>query len=172
MSTDKETNALKAYREKCVTLDALRPIVGRLKEAAKRVVWTNGCFDILHAGHVTYLLGARAQGDVLVVGLNSDASVRENKGPGRPITNEQDRALVLSALACVDYVVIFLDKSPLPILETLKPDVYAKGGDYTIDTIVQEERRLVEGYGGSIALLPGVEGASTTSIIEKLQNSS
>ena len=155
-----------------MSLEDLQPIVDDLSAAGKLIVWTNGCFDILHAGHVTYLLRARAQGDILIIGLNSDTSVRQNKGPGRPVANESDRAFVLSALACVDYVVIFSDKTPLPILEALKPDVYAKGGDYTIDTIVQEERRLVEGYGGKIAILAGIEGTSTTKIIEKLQGSS
>jgi D-beta-D-heptose 7-phosphate kinase/D-beta-D-heptose 1-phosphate adenosyltransferase len=146
----------------------LKSIVERLRRDGKRVVWTNGCFDILHVGHITYLLRARKQGDVMIVGLNSDASVRENKGPDRPVVNEQDRAVVLSALECVDYVTIFDDKTPMPLLDALKPDVYAKGGDYTIDTIVQEERRLVEGYGGSIAIIPGLDGQSTTNIINKI----
>ncbi len=149
-------------------VEALQPILQKLREEGKRVVWTNGCFDILHVGHITYLLSARARGDVLVVGLNSDRSVRENKGPDRPVVNEEDRALVLSALECVDYVVIFDDKTPMPLLETLRPEIYAKGGDYTIDTIVQEERHLVEGYGGEIAIIPGVEGHSTTNIIDRI----
>ena len=153
---------------KLKTLDDLATIIHGLKEEGKRVVWTNGCFDILHAGHITYLQRAARLGDVLVVGLNSDASVRENKGPDRPVINEADRALVLSALACVGYVTIFGDKTTVRQLEALKPDVYAKGGDYTVDTIVQEERRLVEGYGGKIAILPGVEGHSTTSIIQRI----
>jgi rfaE bifunctional protein nucleotidyltransferase chain/domain len=119
-------------------------------------------------GHITYLPAARREGDALVVGLNTDKSVQENKGPGRPVVNERDRATVLSALECVDYIVLFDDKTPMPLLEALEPDVYAKGGDYTIATIVQEERKLVEGYGGSIAIIPGVEGQSTTSIIERI----
>jgi D-beta-D-heptose 7-phosphate kinase / D-beta-D-heptose 1-phosphate adenosyltransferase len=153
---------------KVIALKELQKIVDDAKAKSKRVVWTNGCYDLLHAGHVRYLLKARACGDILVVGLNSDASVRMSKGPGRPIVKEQERALVMSALSCVDYVIIFDDKSPLKMIDCLRPDVYAKGGDYTIDTINQEERRLVEGYGGEIALLPGVEGRSTTDLIEKI----
>ncbi len=167
MSTPPEDLALKKCLRKIIAAEALQRVVAGLQAEGKRVVWTNGCFDLLHAGHVTYLLRASEEGDALVIGLNSDASVRENKGPGRPVVGEQDRALVLSALGCVDYIVIFPDKTPMPLLERLRPDVYAKGGDYTIDTIVQEERRLVEGHGGRIALIPGVEGKSSTRIIEK-----
>lgn len=154
---------------KLKTLEQLQAVVKRLKAEGKRVVWTNGCFDILHAGHITYLMRARAEGDALIVGLNSDASVRAIKGPERPVINENDRALVLSALACVDCLLLFDDPSPARLIEALQPDVYAKGGDYTLDTINQQERRLVEGYGGRIAILPGVEGQSTTSIIGKIQ---
>jgi len=135
------------------------------------VVWTNGCFDIMHVGHILYLEKARSLGDLLVVGLNSDASVRQSKGPARPIVTESQRAKLLTALSCVDYVIIFDDKTPLKLLATFKPDVYAKGGDYTIDTINQDERKLVESYGGEIALLPGLEGASTTNLIEKILQS-
>ncbi len=153
---------------KVKTAEEMKPILEELRRKGKRIVWTNGCFDILHVGHITYLMHAKQKGDVLIVGLNSDASVRENKGPSRPVIGEQDRAVVLSALECVDYIVIFDGKTPMPLLEALKPDVYAKGGDYTLGTIVQEERRLVEGYGGEIAIIPGVEGHSTTAIINRL----
>ena len=153
---------------KVKTLEEMKPIMLDLKRKGRKVVWTNGCFDILHVGHITYLMRARQRGDVMVVGLNSDASVQENKGPNRPVIPERDRALVLSALECVDYVVIFDGMTPMPLLEALHPDVYAKGGDYTIDTIVQPERRLVESYGGEIAIIPGVEGHSTTNIINRL----
>ena len=154
---------------KVKTVEELQPVVAHLQQEGKRVVWTNGCFDILHVGHITYLLEARKRGDVLVVGLNSDRSVQENKGPDRPLVKEQDRALVLSALECVDYITVFDGKTPMPLLEALQPDVYAKGGDYTLDTIVQIERRLVEGYGGEIAIIPGVPGRSTTEIIELIE---
>lgn len=149
-------------------LEALKSAVKKMQRDGKKVVWTNGCFDIMHVGHITYLLQARAVGDVLVVGLNSDASVRAIKGEKRPIINEQDRATVLASLECVDYLVLFDDPSPIKIIETLQPDVYAKGGDYTVDTINQDERRLVEDYGGSIAIIPGSEGHSTSNIVGKI----
>jgi D-beta-D-heptose 7-phosphate kinase/D-beta-D-heptose 1-phosphate adenosyltransferase len=151
-------------------IDELRDIVAALREAGNKVVWTNGCFDIVHVGHITYLQKAASLGDVLVVGLNSDESVRNVKGPGRPIVPEEERAVVLSALECVGYVVLFSEPSPMPYLEALQPDVYAKGGDYTLETIVQEERRLVESYGGCIAIIPGVEGRSTTKLIARITN--
>lgn len=154
-----------------VTLESLAEIMQRYRDAGKKVVWTNGCFDILHAGHVTYLMDAAKRGDILVVGLNSDASVQAVKGPERPIVPEAERALIISALGCVDHVLIFSDSNTVGLLELLKPDVYAKGGDYSIDTIDQNERKLVESYGGTIALIPGVDGRSTTSIIQKLTNS-
>jgi D-beta-D-heptose 7-phosphate kinase/D-beta-D-heptose 1-phosphate adenosyltransferase len=153
---------------KVKTLPQLETIMAKLRREGRRVVWTNGCFDILHAGHITYLIEARRKGDVLIVGINSDKSVRENKGPGRPVVNETNRALVLSALECVDYVIVFDGKTPLPLLKALKPQVYAKGGDYNLETIVQTERRVVEGYGGEIAIIPGIEGQSTSNIIRKV----
>ena len=159
---------MKSTPGKIQTVAELKPVVQRLQEGGKTVVWTNGCFDILHVGHVMYLDKAAREGDVLVVGLNSDASVRRLKGPDRPIVPESERAFVLAALECVDYVTIFSEPTPERILEDLKPDVYAKGGDYTIDSIVQEERRIVEGYGGRIAIISGVEGKSTTAIIGRI----
>ncbi len=154
--------------DKIKTLKELLAIRQEAKEAGKRVVWTNGCYDILHAGHVLYLEKAKRLGDLLFVGLNSDASIRSTKGPLRPIVHEDERAIVISALSCVDYVVIFQEDSPVNIIKSLEPDVYAKGGDYTIDTINQQERRVVENYGGEIALLPGVAGNSTTAVINKI----
>ena len=154
---------------KLKTLPQLKRIVEGLKREGRKIVWTNGCFDILHVGHISYLLRASELGEVLLVGLNSDRSVQTNKGPKRPVVHELDRAAIVSAFECVDYTILFDGKTPMDLLAELEPDVYAKGGDYTIDTIVQEERRLVEGYGGSIAIIPGVEGQSTSNIIEKLQ---
>ncbi len=151
-----------------IPLEELLPIVARVKAQGKTVVWTNGCFDIIHAGHVTYLTQARREGDVLIVGLNSDQSVRAVKGPNRPIVPEAERALILSAFTCVDYVTVFAEDDVTSILAALKPGVYAKGGDYTLETINQDERSLVEGYGGRIALIPGVEGKSTTNLVERL----
>lgn len=151
-----------------IPLGELKGTIAALRANGKTVVWTNGCFDIIHAGHVTYLMQAKREGDVLVVGLNSDQSVQAVKGPGRPIVPETERALILSALACVDYVTVFAEDDVTQLLEELKPDVYAKGGDYTLETINQDERRLVEGYGGRIALIPGVQDRSTTNLVERL----
>jgi len=134
----------------------------------QKVVWTNGCYDILHAGHVLYLQSAKQLGDLLILGLNSDASVRQSKGPSRPIIDQEQRAIVLDALSCVDYIALFDDPSPYNMIAALQPDIYAKGGDYTLDTINQAERRLVEGYGGEIALLRGIDGLSTTAVIKKI----
>lgn len=131
-----------------------------------RVVFTNGVFDLLHAGHVDVLTESRARGDALVVGINSDESVRRLKGPTRPVRGEADRAYVLAALECVDVVVVFTDDTPLELIETIKPDVVAKGGDYTIDTIVGA--REVQSWGGEVVVIPLTPGHSTTSIIEKL----
>ena len=142
--------------------------VQRLQAEGKKVAWTNGCFDILHAGHIEYLRRAAREGDVLIVGLNSDASVRAIKGPTRPIVPENERALILSQLRFVDYVTVFDDPTPLEILRRLKPDVYTKGGDYTVDTINQEERHVVDAYGGRVAIIPGVEGRSTTNLVARL----
>jgi rfaE bifunctional protein nucleotidyltransferase chain/domain len=154
--------------EKILSQDKLPAWRERLRAAGRRLVVTNGCFDLLHRGHVTYLEAARAQGDALLVGVNADASVRELKGPHRPVNEEDDRAFVLAALACVDGVCIFREKTALRFLTEVKPDIYAKGGDYTIDTINQEERRLVEGMGGKVVVLPGVPGKSTTALLEKI----
>jgi D-beta-D-heptose 7-phosphate kinase/D-beta-D-heptose 1-phosphate adenosyltransferase len=135
-----------------------------------RVVFTNGVFDILHAGHVTYLEEARALGDVLVVGLNSDDSVRRLKGPTRPVNTQEDRARVLGALRCVDHVIVFDDDTPLAVITALIPDVLVKGGDYTRDTVVGAD--VVEHYGGSVVIIPLLEGRSTTSIIARSQGRS
>jgi D-beta-D-heptose 7-phosphate kinase/D-beta-D-heptose 1-phosphate adenosyltransferase len=133
----------------------------------KVVVFTNGCFDILHRGHVEYLNAAKQIGDVLILGLNSDASVSKLKGPDRPVVAEDDRAFILSQLISVDAVVIFDEDTPIPLLELLKPDILVKGGDYTIDGVVGRE--VVEGYGGKVVTLSLIEGRSTTDLIGKIQ---
>jgi rfaE bifunctional protein nucleotidyltransferase chain/domain len=154
-------------------------IVSREEAAAKVVEWraegrkiayTNGCFDIIHAGHVQTLEDARGHGDVLVVGLNSDGSARRLKGPGRPVFSERERAEMVAALAAVDLVVIFPEDSSLPLIEALKPDVWVKGGDYVIDTVNQQERAFVESYGGQVALGRKVEGSSTTDVIARVKS--
>lgn len=148
--------------------DELLHIALALRGEGRTVGWTNGCFDLLHAGHILYLQEAAQICDVLVVGLNSDASVRANKGPERPIIPEGERAIALAALECIDYVTLFHGDTTAPELEALRPDFYIKGGDYTVDTIRQEERRLVEGYGGRIHLIPGMEDRSTTALIARI----
>lgn len=140
------------------------------RAAGKRLVATNGCFDLLHPGHVTYLEAARNRGDVLLVGLNSDESVRQLKGPSRPLNNEADRALVLAGLESVDAVCIFPERSAARFLETVQPDIYVKGGDYTVETLDQEERRIVENGGGEIVIIPMVPGKSTTELLGRLKS--
>ena len=137
-----------------------------LREGGARVVFTNGCFDILHAGHVRYLAAARALGDVLILGLNSDASVRRLKGETRPVNSEADRAKVVGALKSVDYVVIFGEDTAEDLIAKVQPAVYAKGGDYTLETL--PEARIVESYGGEVAFIPLVAGKSTTGMIARM----
>lgn len=151
-------------------LERLSDRIEKLRDSGKSIVWTNGCFDLLHAGHVTYLEEAAGLGDVLLVGLNSDASVRAVKGEGRPVNAQADRAVVVAGLASVGLVYIFDDHDATAILDRLRPEVYAKGGDYTIDTVHQGERRLVEEYGGRVAVLRGLEGRSTTETIRRLSS--
>lgn len=136
-----------------------------LRTSEQKIVFTNGVFDILHAGHVMYLEASRNLGDVLVLGLNSDDSVRRLKGPDRPLNTELDRATVLAGLRSVDHVVIFSDDTPLAVIETLLPDVLVKGGDYTRQTIVGAD--VVEANGGIVKTIPLLEGRSTTSIITR-----
>jgi rfaE bifunctional protein nucleotidyltransferase chain/domain len=154
--------------EKILTREQLPAWRAALRTAGRKLVVTNGCFDLLHRGHVTYLETAREQGDLLLVGVNSDASVRELKGPDRPINAEADRAFVLAALQAVDAVCIFTDRTALGFLASLEPDVYVKGGDYTIDTINQEERQWVERSGGKVVVVGGVPGKSTSGLLEKI----
>ena len=133
----------------------------------QKIVFTNGCFDILHRGHVTYLAQARQMGDLLVVGLNSDASVRRLKGPERPVNDEQSRALLLAALEMVDYVVLFEEDTPYNLILKVKPDLLVKGGDYDIDNIVGAD--FVRQRGGEVCTIPFVQGFSSSSIIDHLK---
>jgi len=139
----------------------------RLRAAGKRLVFTNGVFDLLHVGHVRYLAEARALGDALVVAINSDRAVRELKGPDRPVFDQAERAEILAALRSVDYVTIFDDISPRSLIATLLPDVLVKGGDYQLDQI--HGREEVEAAGGNVISLPFVEGASTSNLIERMK---
>ncbi|MCU0530847.1 MAG: D-glycero-beta-D-manno-heptose 1-phosphate adenylyltransferase [Syntrophales bacterium] len=144
----------------------LKTVIDRLKREGKKVIFTNGCFDILHAGHTRYLSEARKLGDVLVLALNSDRSVRALKGPMRPIVPEAERAEVLAALSSVDYVTVFDEMTPLALIEFLRPDVIVKGGDWAEKDIVGAD--AVRTWGGRVAVMPELEGASTTNIIEKI----
>jgi rfaE bifunctional protein nucleotidyltransferase chain/domain len=156
------------FAEKILTQSSLGPWRENLRRTGRKLVVTNGCFDLLHLGHVTYLQQARDQGDALLVGLNSDASVRALKGPGRPLNNERDRAGVLAALESVDAVCVFSEPDARAFLQAVRPDIYAKGGDYTLDTINPEERRLLEGLGVKIVLLPAVPGKSTSALAQRI----
>ena len=140
-------------------------VVTTLKAEGKKIVFTNGCFDILHVGHVRYLNEAKALGEILILGLNSDSSVKSLKGSNRPINNESDRAEVLSSLKAIDYVVIFGEKTAENIVGEVKPDIYAKGGDYSIDTL--PEAKIVAEHGGKTVLLQLVDGKSSTNIINR-----
>jgi D-beta-D-heptose 7-phosphate kinase/D-beta-D-heptose 1-phosphate adenosyltransferase len=151
---------------KILTLDELCRERQRLRRSGRKLVFTNGCFDLLHAGHVRYLNQARALGDALAVGLNSDRSLRALKGEGRPIVPEDERAEVLAALACVDYVSIFDELTPQQIIDAVVPDVLVKGADWGVSEIVG--RHTVESAGGVVRSLPLVAGTSTTTIIEKV----
>lgn len=154
--------------EKIISIENLPAWRENLRRQGRVLVVTNGCFDILHAGHVAYLHAARHLGDCLLVGLNSDSSVRALKGHDRPLNPEQDRALVLAGLADVDAVCIFSEINALRFLSIAQPDIYVKGGDYTIETINQDERRLIEKMGGRVEVLPGLPGRSTSTILQKL----
>ena len=152
---------------KILSLDDLLAERARLRAAGQKLVFTNGVFDILHVGHVRYLAAARALGDVLLVAINSDASVRELKGVGRPLMNENERAEILAALRATNYVTIFDDVSPRSLIAELLPDVLVKGGDYALDEI--HGREEVEASGGRVVSLPFVEGVSTSGIIERIK---
>ncbi len=149
-----------------VQLDVLRAIRERLRAEKKRVVFTNGCFDILHRGHLEYLISSRALGDVLIVGLNSDGSTRRIKGDRRPIVPQEDRAVLLANLSPVDYVVIFEEDTPIALITALLPDVLVKGADWKIDEIVG--RDVVEQHGGRVATISYIPDRSTTGIIERI----
>ena len=150
-----------------LTLAEAAAFVARQRADRQRVVFTNGVFDILHPGHVRYLQAARALGDVLIVGLNADESVRRNKGPGRPINPEQERAEMLAALECVDAVVIFHEDIPDAIIRLVQPDILVKGADWAADQIVG--RDIVEARGGQVVRMPVEEGFSTTALLERIK---
>ncbi|HZS75200.1 MAG TPA: D-glycero-beta-D-manno-heptose 1-phosphate adenylyltransferase [Ktedonobacteraceae bacterium] len=160
---------------KILSHDELAQIVRRRQQAGEQAVFTNGCFDLLHLGHIRYLQDARSLGDFLILGLNSDESTRRLKGPGRPLVPQQERAEILAALSCVDYVTIFDEPTACPLVEQLQPAIYVKGGDYAsagsqqFDPDRLPEAKVVQAYGGSVRLIPYLPGHSTTELIAKIK---
>lgn len=148
--------------DKIISLDNFKS----LSIKSKKIVFTNGCFDIIHAGHVRYLEQARLLGDILIIGLNSDASVKRLKGSNRPVNNEQNRAIVLAALEAVDYIIVFEDDTPYELIKEIQPDILVKGGDWNKDSIVGAD--IVKAKGGKVISMPYREGLSTTNIIKKI----
>ena len=153
---------------KIKTKKELKDIISSLKKQGKRIVFTNGCFDILHYGHIKYLQDAKGLADVLVLGLNSDSSVKKIKGPARPINKQLDRARVLSALSCVDYLTIFSEDTPLALIRLIQPDVLVKGGDWQTEKIVGAD--FVKARGGKVLAIPYIKGYSTTKLINKIRS--
>jgi D-beta-D-heptose 7-phosphate kinase/D-beta-D-heptose 1-phosphate adenosyltransferase len=153
-------------KEKVKSKELLCKTIEDLKKKGKRIVFTNGCFDLLHLGHVRYLEKSKSLGDILVVGVNSDRSVRSLKGPERPILPEEERMEILSSLACVDYVTVFDELTPLELISSLQPHILVKGGDWTKEAVVGRE--VVEQSGGEVVILPFIEGSSTSNLIETI----
>jgi len=154
---------------KILSLSQLSQRANEIRRAGQRLVLTNGCFDLLHVGHVRYLQQARKLGDFLIVAVNGDESVQLLKGPGRPLNSEEDRAEILAALECVDFVTIFPERRATAVIEALRPAIYVKGGDYTLDSLNPEEVAALERVGAEIKTLPLVPGKSTSSLIERMQ---
>ena len=157
-----------SVHQKIIPWQALPEWRRAMRAQGRKLVVTNGCFDVLHVGHVTYLESARSQGDALLVGVNADAGVRQLKGPDRPVNNESDRATVVAALESVDGVCIFPERTATRFVAAAQPDIYVKGGDYTLATLNHEERQTVEAAGGRIVIIPFVPGKSTTALLEKI----
>ena len=155
---------------KLVEIEQLCSIITDLRTAGWRIVFTNGCFDVIHPGHILHLQQARQEGDVLVVALNSDKSIRRLKGSNRPIFNQQERGMVLNALESVDYIIIFDTLRVTNIIEAIQPAIYVKGGGYTAETLVSEEYEALERCGAQIIILPEIGGFSTTGVIERIHN--
>jgi D-glycero-beta-D-manno-heptose 1-phosphate adenylyltransferase len=156
------------FRDKIIAWDKLSEWRKQFRASGKKLVVTNGCFDILHLGHVTYLETARNFGNVLLVGVNGDGATRQLKGTGRPVNSENDRAAILAALESVSAVCIFADTTATRFLAAAQPDIYVKGGDYTLETLNQDERQAVENSDGQIKIIPFVPGKSTTALLEKI----
>lgn len=153
---------------KTLNFEEIKTVVEQLRQQKKKIVFTNGCFDILHPGHLFSLIKAKLEGDVLIVGINSDSSVKTLKGASRPIFSEKERSELLSALFFVDYVVIFSEETPIELIKLVQPDVLVKGGDYKEEDVVGRE--IVEARGGKLVMIPPVGGYSTSKIIERIKN--
>ncbi|HKS01417.1 MAG TPA: D-glycero-beta-D-manno-heptose 1-phosphate adenylyltransferase [Arthrobacter sp.] len=167
-STDELGRYLESFADTALAADELERHIRAHRSDGQRVVLTNGCFDVLHRGHTRYLNQAKQLGDILVVALNSDDSVRKLKGPDRPINSVADRAAVIAALSCVDYVTVFDTPTPIPLIEQLRPEIYAKGGDYTPEMLAETE--AVEAYGGTVTILDYVAERSTTAMVQRIRN--
>ncbi|MFT4523844.1 MAG: D-beta-D-heptose 7-phosphate kinase/D-beta-D-heptose 1-phosphate adenosyltransferase [Bacteroidia bacterium] len=166
----KSSNHISKLESKIYDLSTLKDRVERLHASKKTVVFTNGCFDLIHKGHIDYLNRAADLGDFLILGLNSDASVQRLKGTHRPLQNQESRSYIMAALDCIDAVVIFDEDTPIELITTLKPNVLVKGGDYTEATVVGAD--LVKSYSGSVQLLPFLDGFSTSNIEKKIRGNS
>jgi len=166
--TDELGRYLESFADTALAADELERHIRAHRSDGQRVVLTNGCFDVLHRGHTRYLNQAKQLGDILVVALNSDDSVRKLKGPDRPINSVADRAAVIAALSCVDYVTVFDTPTPIPLIEQLRPEIYAKGGDYTPEMLAETE--AVEAYGGTVTILDYVAERSTTAMVQRIRN--
>ena len=160
-------STLNKINSKIFSLDDLKTQLNTWKQAGKEVVFTNGCFDIIHRGHIEVLAQTADLGDRLIIGLNSDSSIQKLKGEGRPVIDEHSRAILLAALSFVDAVILFPEDTPINLISTLLPDVLAKGGDYKIETIVGHE--VVQNNGGKVILVPFVDGFSSTTIIDQIK---
>lgn len=157
----------KIYKKILDSEDKLNLAIQEIKKKSKRLVFTNGCFDILHRGHIEYLSKAKDLGDILIVAINSDESVKKIKGSNRPINSLNDRMFLLASLAFVDYVTYFEESTPIEIIKKIQPNIHVKGGDYRIEDL--PEKKIIESYGGTIQILSFVEGYSTSSIIKKIK---
>ena len=163
------SDSFQPTESKIASLEIVAEIAREERRTGKRIIWANGCFDLIHVGHVTFLERARSLGDLLIVGVNGDESVRSLKGNDRPLVGVEDRARVVASLASVDYVVVFEEKRTNRCLEAIKPDVYVKGGNYNIDTIDPGERDLILSYGGEIVFVEEVPGKSTSDLLREMQ---
>lgn len=155
-------------KDKKITIYRLEKIIKSLRRKGKKIVFTNGCFDLIHSGHIHCLDKARSLGDTLIVGLNSDKSIKKIKDKGRPILYEKERIKILSALEMVDYIVLFNNRDPVDIIKKIKPDIHVKGGDYKLEDL--KERKIIEKHNGKVVIIPLVKGSSTTDIINRIKN--